>query len=135
LSGARRWRAFPFRFRAGNLRPCGGPPQRQLVRERNPARTVGVDNARNGRISMILVVFAILAVTGQVLNVFLCLALDQIFSPIVGGTAFVFLYMLVFVVAWLLSVWIVERRQGRPQEGQAVERQHIRQPNLQTSAR
>jgi hypothetical protein len=84
---------------------------------------------------MILVVFAILAIIGQVLNVFLCLALDQIFSPIVGGTAFVFLYMLVFVAAWLLSVRIVERQEGQAREGQAAERQHIRQPTLQTSAR
>jgi hypothetical protein len=84
---------------------------------------------------MVLAIFAVLAVIGQVLNVFLCLALDQIFSPIVGGTAFVFLYMLVFVAAWLLSVRIAERRDGPAREGQAVERQHIRQPNLQTSAR
>jgi len=84
---------------------------------------------------MVLAIFAVLAVIGQVLNVFLCLALDQIFSPIVGGTAFVFLYMLVFVAAWLLSVRIAERRDGQAREGQAVERQHIRQPNLQTSAR
>lgn len=79
---------------------------------------------------MVLVVFAILAIIGQVLNVLLCLALDQIFSPAVGGTAFVFLYMLVFAAAWLLSVRIAERR-----EGQAAEQQQARQPRLQTSAR
>jgi hypothetical protein len=84
---------------------------------------------------MVLAIFAVLAVIGQVLNVFLCLALDQIFSPIVGGTAFVFLYMLVFVAAWFLSVRIVEPREGQARGGHAVERQHIRQPNLQTSAR
>ncbi len=79
---------------------------------------------------MVLVVFAVLAAIGQVLNVLLCLALDQIFSPIVGGTAFVFLYMLVFAAAWLLSVRIVERR-----EGKTAERPQVHQPRLQTSAR
>lgn len=79
---------------------------------------------------MVLVVFAVLAVIGQVLNVLLCLALDQIFSPIAGGTAFVFLYMLVFAAAWLLAVRIVERR-----EGKTAERPQVRQPQLQTSAR
>ena len=84
---------------------------------------------------MVLAIFAVLTVIGQVLNVFLCLALDRIVSPIFGGTAFVFLYMLVFVVAWLLAVRIVERREGPAREGQAADRQHIRQPNLQSSAR
>ena len=63
---------------------------------------------------MVLVVFAVLAIIGQVLNVFLCLALDRIFSPAVGGTAFVLGYMLVFAGAWLLSVQIVERWLARP---------------------
>jgi hypothetical protein len=62
---------------------------------------------------MVLVVFAILAVIGQVLNVFLCLALDWIFSPVIGGTAFVLGYMLVFAAAWLLSVRIAERWLGQ----------------------
>jgi hypothetical protein len=79
---------------------------------------------------MVLVVFAVLAIVGQVLNVFLCLALDQIFSPLIGGLAFVGLYLLVFAGAWLLSVRIAERW-----ERQAEERQRIRQPDLQTSAR
>ena len=34
---------------------------------------------------MVLAIFAVLAVIGQVLNVLLCLALDQIVSPIFGG--------------------------------------------------
>ena len=79
---------------------------------------------------MVLVVFAVLAIIGQALNVLLCLALDQIFSPIVGGTAFVFLYLLVFAAAWLLSVRIVERWE-RP----AAEPQQAARPKLQTSAR
>jgi hypothetical protein len=83
-----------------------------------------------GRIAMVLVVFAILAAIGQVLNVFLCLALDQIFSPAVGGTAFVLFYMLVFAAAWILSVWIVERWLG-----QAAGEQRPQRQVLQTSAR
>jgi hypothetical protein len=59
---------------------------------------------------MILVVFAIVAAVGQILNVLLCLALDRIFSPTVGAFAFVLLYMLVFAGAWLLAVRIVEGR-------------------------
>ena len=82
---------------------------------------------------MVLVVFAILAIIGQVLNVILCLALDQIFSPIVGGTAFVFLYMLVFVAAWLLAVRIAERWEG--QAAERTERQQAHPAKLQTSAR
>ena len=58
---------------------------------------------------MALVVFAVIAVVGQFLNVMLCLALDKIFSPTVGGLAFVLLYMLVFVGAWLLTLRIVDR--------------------------
>jgi protein-S-isoprenylcysteine O-methyltransferase Ste14 len=81
---------------------------------------------------MVLVVFAILAVIGQVLNVFVCLALDRIFSPAVGGTVFVLGYMLVFAAAWLLSVWIAERWLGQRQT--AGEQRPQRQV-LQTSAR
>jgi hypothetical protein len=79
---------------------------------------------------MVLVVFAILAIIGQVLNVIFCLALDQIFSPIVGGTAFVGLYMLVFVGAWLLAVRIAERWEKQP-----AEREQEHPQRLQTSAR
>lgn len=61
---------------------------------------------------MVLIVFAILAIVGQMLNVVLCLALDQIFNPTVGALSFVMIYMLVFAGAWLLAVRIVERRQG-----------------------
>ena len=60
---------------------------------------------------MVLVVFGILAVIGQALNIAVCLLLDQFVSPMVGAFVFVFLYMLVFAGAWLLSVRIVERRQ------------------------
>jgi ABC-type transport system involved in multi-copper enzyme maturation permease subunit len=60
---------------------------------------------------MILIVFAVLAIIGQVLNVFVCLALDNIFSPTVGALSFVLLYMLVFAGAWLLAVRIVESRE------------------------
>ena len=60
---------------------------------------------------MILVVFGTLVIVGQALNILLCLALDQIFSPIVGGLAFVGLYILVFVGAWMLSLRFFEGRQ------------------------
>ena len=61
---------------------------------------------------MVLIVFVIFAAIGQVLNVLLCLALDEIFSPMVGGLAFVALYMLVFVGAWLLTLRVLDR-EGR----------------------
>jgi len=60
---------------------------------------------------MILIVFVIVALIGQVLNVALCLALDQIFSPTIGALAFVLLYMLVFAASWMISLRIVEGRQ------------------------
>jgi hypothetical protein len=60
---------------------------------------------------MILIVFGIVVIIGQALNIALCLALDQIFSPMVGALAFVFLYILVFVGAWMVSLRIVEGRQ------------------------
>ena len=62
---------------------------------------------------MVLVVFAAIAVVGQILNVLLCLALDRIFSPMVGALAFVSLYMLVFAAAWLLTLRIMERNQSQ----------------------
>ena len=49
---------------------------------------------------MVLIIFAILAVIGQAINVFVCLALDNIFSPTVGALTFVVMYMLVFAAAW-----------------------------------
>lgn len=58
---------------------------------------------------MVLIVFVIFAAIGQVLNVLLCLALDEIFSPMVGGLAFVVLYMFVFVGAWLLTLRVLDR--------------------------
>jgi len=58
---------------------------------------------------MALVVFAAIAIVGQILNVFLCLALDKMFSPAVGALAFVMLYMVVFAGAWLLTLGIMDR--------------------------
>jgi hypothetical protein len=93
---------------------------------------------------MVLVVFAILAVIGQVLNVFLCLALDNIFSPAVGALSFVLLYMLVFAGAWLIAVRIAERWEPKPEPVQAQrtpeqrvpdKRQPEKWPALQTSSR
>lgn len=74
---------------------------------------------------MVLVVFAVLAIVGQVLNVILCLALDQIFSPVVGGTAFVAFYMLVFVAAWIVAVWITERWEGQPAQPEGAHPQRL----------
>jgi hypothetical protein len=95
---------------------------------------------------MVLIIFAVLAVIGQVLNVFLCLALDNIFSPVVGGLSFVLLYMLVFVGAWMIAVRIAERWESpapveqtpqpqvsQPQPRQAPQPQ--RRPVLQASSR
>ena len=70
---------------------------------------------------MILVVFGIAVLVGQALNIALCLALDQIFSPVVGALAFVVLYILVFVGAWILSLRIVEGRQKSRQESSRQE--------------
>jgi hypothetical protein len=88
---------------------------------------------------MVLVVFAVLAIIGQVLNVFLCLALDQIFSPAIGALGFVLLYILVFAGAWLLSIRIVERWQGQPADKPTADKPQTqpqtRRPVLQTSMR
>ena len=65
---------------------------------------------------MIIVVFGILVVVGQALNIAFCLLLDQLISPIAGATAFVGLYILVFIGAWMLSLRIVEGRQAKEQE-------------------
>ena len=67
---------------------------------------------------MVLIVFAILAVIGQAINVFVCLALDNIFSPTVGALTFVVMYMLVFAAAWQLAVRIAERWQPSDAPGQ-----------------
>ena len=62
---------------------------------------------------MILAVFVVLAVIGQALNVALCLALDNIFSPTIGALSFVLLYMVVFAIAWMIALRIVEGRQSK----------------------
>jgi len=69
---------------------------------------------------MILVVFVVIAVIGQILNVALCLALDNIFSPTVGALSFVLLYMGVFAIAWMIALRIVDGRQSKqvPQSAQ-----------------
>jgi hypothetical protein len=59
--------------------------------------------------TMILVVFIGLAVVGQLLNVFLCLAIDRMISPAVGVLAFVFLYIVVFWISWRLALLIVDK--------------------------
>ena len=59
---------------------------------------------------MILIVFSIFVVIGQLLNVAICLAIDQIVSPIAGALAFVAIYMLVFAGAWILTLFLMERR-------------------------
>ena len=62
---------------------------------------------------MILIVFAVVARAGQVLNVLFCLAVESLISSeAVGGLLFVALYLFVFAGAWKLSVYIVERMQG-----------------------
>ena len=68
---------------------------------------------------MVLVVFVIFAAIGQLLNVFLCLAIDQIFSPTIGALSFVVLYMLVFAGAWILTLKVVDRQ---PEESQTSTR-------------
>ena len=78
---------------------------------------------------MVLVVFAVIAIIGQALNVMLCLALDTLFSPMVGALCFVLFYMLVFAGSWLLSVRIVEGWQRRAPERETWK------PSLQARAR
>lgn len=58
---------------------------------------------------MALVGFLALVLIGQFLNVMLCLALDKIFSPTVGGLAFVVLYFLVFGFAYHLALLFFDR--------------------------
>jgi hypothetical protein len=60
---------------------------------------------------MALVLFAVIAIIGQVLNVLLCLALDKIFSTTVGALAFVLLYMVVFAGAWVLTIRFLDRKE------------------------
>ena len=60
---------------------------------------------------MALAAFAVFAVIGQFLNVLLCLALDQIFSPTVGALAFVALYMVVFAAAYKLALFFFDREE------------------------
>ena len=66
---------------------------------------------------MALLVFAGFSIIGQLLNVFLCLAIDRIFSPTIGALSFVLLYMLVFIAAWILTLKVLDRpgRQHDPQ--------------------
>ena len=63
---------------------------------------------------MALILFAAFAIIGQILNVFVCLAIDRIFSPMVGALAFVILYMFVFAAAWIITLWVLERRHPVP---------------------
>jgi hypothetical protein len=69
---------------------------------------------------MILIVFVVVAVIGQAINVAICLALDEIFSPTVGALAFVLFYMLVFAAAWVISLRIVEAREAAYREARAT---------------
>jgi hypothetical protein len=65
--------------------------------------------------SMALVAFLVFTLIGQILNVFLSLAIDKIYSPAVGVLTFVVLYALVFVVAYKLALFLFDREQ--PQTG------------------
>jgi hypothetical protein len=65
---------------------------------------------------MPLAAFAAFAIVGQILNVLLCLALDEIFSPAVGALTFVLLYMLVFVAAYKLAMLIFDREPAPAQQ-------------------
>jgi hypothetical protein len=69
---------------------------------------------------MALVAFVIFTLIGQVLNVLLCLALDKIFSPTVGGLTFVVLYILVFGVAYKLALFFFDREEPQPANKRAV---------------
>ena len=72
---------------------------------------------------MILIVFAVVALVGQVLNVLFCLAVETLISSgTVGGLLFVALYLFVFAGAWKLSVYIVERMQRHAAEPAAAPR-------------
>ena len=78
---------------------------------------------------MVLIIFVVLAVIGQAINVSLCLALDQMFSPTVGALTFVLLYMLVFAGAWFIAVRIAERLETQPVK-QLPSSQKLRRPVL-----
>ena len=84
---------------------------------------------------MVLVVFALLAVVGQAVNVFFCMMLDNLISPTVGVLSFVLLYLLVFAGAWLLAVRIVEGWEKKAEASRATARPISRRPPLQTSSR
>src|SRR4051794_36758183 len=97
-----------------------------------PIYSVAVLDTHQRSRTMILVVFVVTAVIGQVLNVALCLALDNIFSPTIGALAFVLLYMGVFAISWMIALWIVEGRQ-RKQAPQSTE-PHSTQPRYVSHA-
>jgi len=63
---------------------------------------------------MALLAFVVFALIGQVLNVLICLAVDRVFSPMVGALTFVGLYVVVFYVAWRLALFLFDREPERP---------------------
>lgn len=69
---------------------------------------------------MALVAFVIFTLVGQTLNVLFCLALDNIFSPTVGGLTFVVLYILVFGFAYKLALFFFDREEPQPTRKQTV---------------
>jgi len=58
---------------------------------------------------MIIGAFLAFTVVGQIINVLLCLAFDRIFSPTIGALAFVALYILVFVAAYQITLFLFDR--------------------------
>jgi Flp pilus assembly protein protease CpaA len=62
---------------------------------------------------MALAGFVVFAIIGQFINIMICLAIDQMFSPMAGALTFVALYMLVFAGAWMLALLVFDREPKR----------------------
>jgi len=58
---------------------------------------------------MALAGFVVFAIIGQFINIMICLAIDQLVSPMAGALTFVALYMLVFAGAWILALMVFDR--------------------------
>jgi hypothetical protein len=77
---------------------------------------------------MVLLAFVGFTLMGQLLNVFLCLWLDVLFSPTVGSLTFVVLYALVFVAAYKLALFFFDREEPQAARTRSADKRLRSQP-------
>jgi hypothetical protein len=82
---------------------------------------------------MAIVAFFVFALIGQVLNIFLSLAIDRIYSPAVGVLTFVVLYALVFVIAYKLALLLFDREEEPAGSRQVNDRRREAQHRQQSA--